>query len=121
SLRGARRIVTESTALVRSKLPRRCHLLRWSDLRARFANCRLRTEGPAPQVLFAHHDCIANLRSTGEDARLHLEGPQRPADSRSDECGRNSGIHGETRAAVADNHTAVEQHGLAEVGRILSF
>jgi hypothetical protein len=58
---------------------------------------------------------------SGEDARTHIKGAQRPADGGSDICRRNAGIHSQSRStAVPQHNSAVNDHGLANVDHDLT-
>src|SRR5882672_1556382 len=122
SSRGARRIITQAALLARAERTRRGYVPLRPDLGARLPNCHLRTEAlTTAQVLLAHHDRAPNPGGAGQDARLNLIGPQRPADrSRNVGC-RDPGVHGKARPSITDDDRAVDHHGLAEEDRILTF
>src|SRR5262249_9078448 len=118
---GPRRIVTKAAPLARAKRARRGHVLRRPDLVACLPNGDLRTEALAAQVLLAHHDRTPNPGGASQYMRLNLVGPQRPTDrSRNVGC-RNAGVHGKAWPTIADDHSAIDQYGLTEKGRILTF
>ena len=117
--RGARRIVAEAALLAGGERLRRRRLGGRPDLGPRLAHHRLGAEVAIADILGADLDRARDPRRSGEDARTHLIGAQRPPDRGRHERGRQPRID-RVAPVVAEHHGPVHHHGLTHVDRIFA-